>query len=177
MLKELTEENHITIAAHGLCLHDVGRSAWGYLMQIRKGDQIIDQAHTIEWTDSIEGYRLNDKDYPLNDERLEMKALIMALSELEESNCDNALNIFTDNKCFYDGVTKLLEGRKANDWKQWGKYILNADYWVVLDRLIEGKAITWVWTEGVIPSLLQNQAITIKGVATTGSHQKALFSV
>jgi len=79
--------------------------------------------------------------------KMEMMAAIVALSELKD--CNEAINLHTDSKYVIQGITEWINGWKRNGWKTAArKPVKNAGFWVELDRLNSSMNIKWIWVKG-----------------------------
>lgn len=81
--------------------------------------------------------------------RMEMKAVIEALSFLITNHLLLATIIYCDSSYVINGVTKWAKGWQANGWKTKAKEeVLNRDLWESLIALTDKFKIEWVQIEG-----------------------------
>ena len=120
----------ITIYTDGACSGNPGVGGWGAIL--------LYQEHKKE----IYG---GDK-YTTNN-KMELTAVIEALSVLKKENCD--IEIYTDSQYVKKGITEWLFGWKKNNWKNSKKQeVLNRDLWEKLDILTSKHNIEWFWVKG-----------------------------
>ena len=120
----------ITIYTDGACSGNPGVGGWGAIL--------LYQEHKKE----IYG---GDK-YTTNN-KMELTAVIEALSALKKENCD--IEIYTDSQYVKKGITEWLFGWKKNNWKNSKKQeVLNRDLWEKLDILTSKHKIEWFWVKG-----------------------------
>ena len=120
----------ITIYTDGACSGNPGIGGWGAIL--------LYQDHRKE----IYG---GDK-YTTNN-KMELMAVIEALSALKKENCD--IEIYTDSQYVKKGITEWLFGWKRNNWKNSKKQeVLNRDLWEKLDVLTSKHNIEWFWVKG-----------------------------
>ena len=120
----------ITIYTDGACSGNPGIGGWGAIL--------LYQEHKKE----IYG---GDK-YTTNN-KMELTAVIEALSTLKRENCD--IEIYTDSQYVKKGITEWLFGWKKNNWKNSKKQeVLNRDLWEKLDILTSKHNIEWFWVKG-----------------------------
>ena len=120
----------ITIYTEGACSGNPGVGGWGAIL--------LYQEHKKE----IYG---GDK-YTTNN-KMELTAVIEALSALKKENCD--IEIYTDSQYVKKGITEWLFGWKKNNWKNSKKQeVLNRDLWEKLDILTSKHKIEWFWVKG-----------------------------
>ena len=120
----------ITIYTDGACSGNPGIGGWGAIL--------LYQDHRKE----IYG---GDK-YTTNN-KMELMAVIEALSALKKENCD--IEIYTDSQYVKKGITEWLFGWKKNNWKNSKKQeVLNSDLWEKLDVLTSKHNIEWFWVKG-----------------------------
>ena len=120
----------ITIYTDGACSGNPGIGGWGAIL--------LYQEHKKE----IYG---GDK-YTTNN-KMELTAVIEALSTLKRENCD--IEIYTDSQYVKKGITEWLFSWKKNNWKNSKKQeVLNRDLWEKLDILTSKHNIEWFWVKG-----------------------------
>lgn len=120
----------ITIYTDGACSGNPGIGGWGAIL--------LYQEHRKE----IYG---GDK-YTTNN-KMELTAVIEALSVLKKENCD--IEIYTDSQYVKKGITEWLFNWKKNNWKNSKKQeVLNRDLWEKLDILTSKHKIEWFWVKG-----------------------------
>lgn len=85
-------------------------------------------------------------DFDTTNNRMEMKAVIKALSQLERS-C--TVHVFTDSKYVVKGMTEWMAGWIKRGWlNSHKKPVLNRDLWEELLRLSDKHQIQWYWIRG-----------------------------
>ena len=130
----------ITIYTDGACSGNPGIGGWGAIL--------LYQEHRKE----IYG---GDK-YTTNN-KMELTAVIEALSILKKENCD--IEIYTDSQYVKKGITEWLFGWKKNNWKNSKKQeVLNRDLWEKLDILTLKHNIEWFWVKGHNDNKLNERA-------------------
>ncbi len=126
MTKETTE--HAIVFTDGACLK-LGFCGDAVVVTIIGQEQII-----------------VGRDPSTTNNKMEMIAAIKALEAVPESL---PIIIHTDSQYIIKGATRWLRGWKANGWRKAdGKPVLNQDLWLEIDRLIQGRKITWQWVKG-----------------------------
>lgn len=81
--------------------------------------------------------------------RMELSAVISALSFVRKKRSDAPVKVFTDSTYVVSGITGWIFGWKKNDWKTQTKSdVLNKDLWQELDKVVEGLDISWFVVKG-----------------------------
>ena len=82
--------------------------------------------------------------------RMELQAVISACQIfLDHSGVPGELEIITDSKYVYNGITKWIKTWKANGWStSLKKKVQNAELWMLLDRLVADCRPCWLWIPG-----------------------------
>lgn len=119
----------VKIYTDGACSGNPGPGGWGAIL--------IFGEHEKE---------LSGREDDTTNNRMEMKATIMALRELKE---ECKVDLFTDSKYVMQGITEWLEGWKAKGWKTASKKpVKNSDLWKELDEENARHQVTWHWVKG-----------------------------
>lgn len=119
----------IEIFTDGACRGNPGPGGWGVILRCNGKEKELCGG---------EGETTNN--------RMEMTAVIMALSRLKEAS---EVSITTDSKYVIQGVTEWLEGWKKRNWRTAGKKpVKNQDLWEALDQLLGQHQIEWHWVKG-----------------------------
>ena len=85
-------------------------------------------------------------DFDTTNNRMEMKAVIKALSQLRRP-CE--VHVFTDSKYVVKGMTEWMAGWIKRNWlNSQKKPVLNRDLWEELLRLSDQHQIQWHWIRG-----------------------------
>lgn len=120
----------ITIYTDGACSGNPGIGGWGAILLYQERRKEIYGG---------DKYTTNNK--------MELTAVIEALSVLKKENCD--IEIYTDSQYVKKGITEWLFGWKKNNWKNSKKQeVLNRDLWEKLDILTSKHKIEWFWVKG-----------------------------
>jgi ribonuclease HI len=78
--------------------------------------------------------------------RMELKAVIMALEQLTRST---AVRVTTDSKYVQQGITEWIHNWKRNGWRTAAKKpVKNSDLWRELDELVSQHDVAWSWVKG-----------------------------
>ena len=119
----------VKIFTDGACSGNPGPGGWGAVMRWKGLEK-----------------ELSGGERETTNNRMEMMAAIRALETL---NRPVEIDIYTDSTYLRDGITKWLEGWKANGWKTAArKPVKNKDLWLRLDRAVAGLKIRWHWIKG-----------------------------
>ena len=97
--------------------------------------------------------------------RMELLAAIRAIESLKRPS---TVRLHTDSTYLRDGITRWIEGWKANGWKTAAKKpVKNVDLWQRLDTLAAGHEIEWRWVKGHAghPDNERADALARKGLA------------
>lgn len=120
----------ITIYTDGACSGNPGIGGWGAILLYQERRKEIYGG---------DKYTTNNK--------MELTAVIEALSTLKRENCD--IEIYTDSQYVKKGITEWLFNWKKNNWKNSKKQeVLNRDLWEKLDILTSKHNIEWFWVKG-----------------------------
>lgn len=77
---------------------------------------------------------------------MELTAVIEGLKRLKEP-C--AVEIVTDSQYVKNGITQWIHNWKRRGWLTGEKKpVLNKEFWVELDALVNAHRTTWQWTKG-----------------------------
>jgi ribonuclease HI len=117
------------IYTDGGCLGNPGPGGWGAVLRYGPAEK------------ELKGGEL----YTTNN-RMELMAAIAALETL---NRPCQVDLHTDSQYLRHGITKWIEGWKANGWKTAQKKpVKNADLWERLDKARQRHAVEWHWVRG-----------------------------
>jgi ribonuclease HI len=127
MTTEATE--HAIVFTDGACLGNPGPGGYAAVVDIAGQEQII-----------------VGRERSTTNNKMEMTAAIKALEAVPHST---PIIIHSDSQYVIKGATQWLRGWKAKGWRKAdGKPVLNQDLWLEIDRLIQGRQITWQWVKG-----------------------------
>ena len=119
----------VTIWSDGACSGNPGPGGWGAV--IRSG------AHEKE---------LSGGEALTTNNRMELTAAIAALEALQRPS---TLTLVTDSAYLRDGVTRWIQGWKANGWRTAGRQpVKNEALWRRLDAAAARHDIAWDWVKG-----------------------------
>jgi ribonuclease HI len=127
MITETTE--HAIVFTDGACLGNPGPGGYAAVVNIAGQEQII-----------------VGRDQSTTNNKMEMTAAIKALEAVPSAL---PITIHSDSQYVIKGATQWLHGWKAKGWRKAdGKPVMNQDLWLEIDRLIQGRTITWLWVKG-----------------------------
>lgn len=119
----------VIIYTDGACRGNPGPGGWGAIMRFGDHEK-----------------RLNGAETTTTNNRMELKAAIMALGALKRG-CP--VDLYTDSQYLRRGVLEWLEGWKQKQWKTAGrKPVKNRDLWEALDTEIARHQVNWHWVKG-----------------------------
>lgn len=119
----------VTIYTDGACSGNPGPGGWGAYLEYKDVKK------------EIFGYQLNT-----TSNQMELLAAIEALNCLKKS-C--IIDLYTDSKYLQLGITKWINGWKANSWrKSDNKPLKNIELWQKLDQQIVKHDVSWYWVKG-----------------------------
>lgn len=119
----------VEIYTDGACSGNPGPGGWGAILVY--GD--------IE-------KEINGGEDDTTNNRMEMMAVIMALSALKKSS---DITLYTDSKYVQNGIEEWLPGWKAKGWKTTTKKpVKNQDLWEQIDSLISLHTLKIIWVKG-----------------------------
>ena len=117
------------IYTDGACSGNPGPGGWGALLRSEDGER------------ELSGY----EDSTTNN-RMEMMAAIEALRAVAGSR---QVRLVTDSEYLRKGMTEWMQSWKARGWKTAArKPVKNVDLWQILDQLVQGVVVEWVWVKG-----------------------------
>ena len=122
----------ITIYTDGGCVGRTG--AWAFL-----------------FSDEKEEISKFGKENPTTNNRMELKAVIEALLEVERRYNENIPNItvHTDSRYVKEGITEWVIKWKNNGWKTaQNTPVKNKEIWITLDTVVTRLKPTFVWIKG-----------------------------
>ena len=120
----------VEIFTDGACSGNPGIGGWGALLRHKNAQK-----------------ELSGGELETTNNRMELTAVIEALKALK-TKCN--ITLYTDSKYVMNGITEWLDKWKQNGFKTSNKKgdVKNVDLWMVLDTLIQGHEIRWVWVKG-----------------------------
>ena len=75
--------------------------------------------------------------------------LMAASAALEALKLSSVVTLYTDSVYLRDGITKWIDGWKANGWKTANKKpVKNVDLWRRLLTISKRHEIEWLWVKG-----------------------------
>ncbi|MBP5615393.1 MAG: ribonuclease HI [Alphaproteobacteria bacterium] len=120
----------VEIFTDGACSGNPGVGGWAALLRAKDKEK-----------------ELSGGELMTTNNRMELTAVIEALRALK-TKCN--ITLYTDSKYVMNGITEWLDKWKQNGFKTSNKKgdVKNVDLWMVLDTLIQGHEIRWVWVKG-----------------------------
>jgi len=120
----------VEIFTDGACSGNPGIGGWAALLRAKDKEK-----------------ELSGGELMTTNNRMELTAVIEALRALK-TKCN--ITLYTDSKYVMNGITEWLDKWKQNGFKTSNKKgdVKNVDLWMVLDTLIQGHEIRWVWVKG-----------------------------
>ena len=119
----------IEIFTDGACSGNPGPGGWGAILKY--GGHAKEMSGGDPWT---------------TNNRMELTAAIEALEALKLSS---AVILYTDSVYLRDGITKWIDGWKANGWQTANKTpVKNVDLWRRLLTISKRHEIEWLWVKG-----------------------------
>ncbi|GHU26929.1 ribonuclease HI [Bacilli bacterium] len=119
----------VIIYTDGACSGNPGKGGWGAL---------------LKYGNTIKEIYGGDPDTTNN--RMELKAVIMALSALKQE-CN--VELYTDSQYVKKGITSWINGWKKNGWKNSKKQdVANRELWEELDTIVSKHKVEWFWVRG-----------------------------
>jgi len=140
----------IDIYTDGACKGNPGVGGWGVL--------IVDGPLKRE----IYGGEL-----ATTNNKMELKAVIMALKELSSGDI---VNVYTDSTYVLKGIQEWIINWKKNGWKSSNKKpVKNKELWIELDQMTSLFNLKWFWVKGHSghPGNERADLLANKGVSTT----------
>lgn len=120
----------VEIFTDGACSGNPGVGGWAALLRAKDKEKELSGGELLT-----------------TNNRMELTAVIEALRALK-TKCN--ITLYTDSKYVMNGITEWLDKWKQNGFKTSNKKgdVKNVDLWMVLDTLIQGHEIRWVWVKG-----------------------------
>ena len=119
----------VDIFTDGACSGNPGPGGWGALLRYGGTEREI----------------CGGEDATTNN-RMELLAAIRAIEALKRPS---TVRLHTDSTYLRDGITRWIEGWKANGWKTAAKKpVKNVDLWQRLDDAAARHDIEWRWVKG-----------------------------
>lgn len=120
----------VEIFTDGACSGNPGIGGWGIILRYKTQEK-----------------ELSGSELETTNNRMELTAVIMALSALNKS-CN--ISLYTDSQYVMKGITEWLDNWKKNGWKTSNKKqaVKNVDLWQQLDELVQKHEIRWIWVKG-----------------------------
>lgn len=121
--------DRVDIYTDGACRGNPGPGGWGAVMRFKGKEK-----------------QLCGGEKETTNNRMELKAVIMALEELTRST---AVRVTTDSKYVQQGITQWIHNWKRNGWRTSAKKpVKNSDLWRELDKLVSQHNVAWAWVKG-----------------------------
>lgn len=169
LLAPLTAGRHYLIATDGACIPNPGPGGWGFIKQLKDGEQVLRQAPLAGHAPVVFG-----EPTPTNN-RMELMAAIKAVEGVAETATPAI--IMTDSQLVHSGMTEWLLGWKAKGWKGSDGPVKNRDLWERLDAACTGKTIHWVKVKGHAGHDLNEMADTLADNAAKQKYPKGRQSL
>lgn len=119
----------VDIYTDGACSGNPGPGGWGAILRY-----------------GTEERELSGAEEDTTNNRMEMTAAIVALESLKRAV---PVRLHTDSTYLHDGITKWINGWKANGWRTAAKKpVKNIDLWQRLENALGDHRIEWVWVKG-----------------------------
>lgn len=118
----------VRIYTDGACLGNPGPGGWAALIIANEGEQELSGGarHTTN-------------------NRMEMIAAIKGLRAVDSQS---VVDLYTDSKYLYDGITSYIHNWRQSGWKTSSKNpVKNSDLWFKLDELSQSRLIHWHWVK------------------------------
>ncbi|CAO5676429.1 MAG: Ribonuclease HI [Holosporales bacterium] len=129
-LKTATES--LRIYTDGACSGNPGPGGWGAI-----------------FVKDRESFPYYGGDSATTNNRMEMLAVIEALSAVQKLTSLKKVTLYTDSRYVMDGITSWIAGWKKNNWLTSAKKpVKNQELWVQLDALTQALEIEWHWVKG-----------------------------
>jgi ribonuclease HI len=121
--------DRVDIYTDGACRGNPGPGGWGAVLRYRGKEKQL----------------YGGEDETTNN-RMELKAVIMALEELTRPA---AVRVTTDSQYVKKGITEWIHNWKRNGWRTSAKQpVKNSDLWRELDELVSRHDVAWDWVKG-----------------------------
>ncbi len=121
--------DRVDIFTDGACRGNPGPGGWGAVMRFRGKEK-----------------QLYGGEPETTNNRMELKAVIMALEELTRPA---AVRVTTDSQYVKKGITEWIHNWKRNGWRTAAKKpVKNSDLWQELDQLVAQHDVAWDWVKG-----------------------------
>lgn len=140
----------IDIFTDGACSGNPGPGGWGALLRYGETEKEICGGEAAT-----------------TNNRMELLAAIQAIEALKRPS---RVRLHTDSTYLRDGITRWIEGWKANGWKTAAKKpVKNVDLWQRLDTVAAPHRIEWRWVKGHAghPDNERADELARKGLAQT----------
>lgn len=121
--------DRVDIFTDGACRGNPGPGGWGAVLRCKGKEK-----------------QLYGGEVATTNNRMELKAVIMALEELTRPA---AVLVTTDSQYVKKGITEWIHNWKRNGWRTAAKQpVKNSDLWRELDLLVSRHDVTWDWVKG-----------------------------
>lgn len=115
-LHTIRQGRHYTLTTDGACPGNPGRGGWGYIKQLKTGEQLLRQGASAGRSKSSQA----------TNNQMELVAVIKAIGSVMET--ETPIIIRTDSNYVLDNFQRWLPGWKAKGWKASdGKPVKNID--------------------------------------------------
>ena len=119
----------VDIFTDGACRGNPGPGGWGAVMRFKGKEK-----------------QLYGGEPDTTNNRMELKAVIMALEELTRPAM---VRVTTDSQYVKKGITEWIHNWKRNGWRTAArKPVKNSDLWRELDELVVQHDVAWDWVKG-----------------------------
>lgn len=126
----------LIVYTDGGCHGNPGPGGWGCV--------IIDEA-----TKKGEEVSFSGGEKLTTNNRMELNAVIVALSKIMELQENVTVSVYTDSQYVKNGITTWIKNWKKNGWKTADKKpVKNQELWISLDNLVQKMNVKWVWVKG-----------------------------
>ena len=120
----------IKVWTDGACSKNPGVGGWAYI---------------IEDSTRNRSLRMSGSNPHTTNNKMELTAVIKALKKLKNHQ---QLTFYIDSQYVINGITQWLIKWKKNNWRKADKKpVLNLEHWQEIERLIQGKKISWNWVK------------------------------
>lgn len=130
-----TRGRHLVLATDGACLGNTGLGGWAVIVHELEDGAVVSR---YALTGRADGYTTVNQ--------MELQAAVEALGV--SSDCMGPVTIITDSQYVQKSATERLPKWKDNGWRTADrKPVKNRDQWETLDRLSQGREVTWQWVK------------------------------
>ncbi|EAX93608.1 RNase H family protein [Trichomonas vaginalis G3] len=128
-ISSLDKSKPVDVYTDGACSGNPGPGGWGVFCQ-QNGNS----------------YKLGGGSKDTTNQRMELMAAIEGISLFPRCF---SLNVYTDSKYVFNGITDWVRGWKSRGWKKSdGGKVLNLELWKRLDQVNSDHTVSWKWVKG-----------------------------